>query len=86
MNALRWVGDTSKPDHQETGRSGIYHVQRLLTVEEREAFGVGDLCDVRDTDEERRRLAAVFAEAPYLRAAFKAAVDVPTPGFGSEAT
>jgi hypothetical protein len=50
------------------GRSDVWHVQRRLTADERERFGVPEPVDVRGTDEEQRRIAAVLAEAPHLLA------------------
>lgn len=47
-------------------RGGIVHVQRRLTEEERAVFGVPEPYDIRGSEEERRRIASVYAEAPYL--------------------
>lgn len=47
-------------------RGGIVHVQRRLTDEERETFEVPEPYDIRGTEEEQRRIAAVLTEAPYL--------------------
>jgi hypothetical protein len=70
--ALSGVGDRSLgewTDREGTGR-GIVHVQRRLTEAERQAFAVPQPYDIRGSAEEQRRLAVVYAEAPYLRALF----------------
>jgi hypothetical protein len=72
LEALSGVGDKRLGqwvDEQGMGR-GIVHVVRRLTEEEREEFSVPEPYDIRGTDEEQRRIAAVLAEAPHLRRAF----------------
>lgn len=56
------MGDRSVPDRGGVGTLGIVHVQRLLTSEEREAFGIAELADVRGTPEEARLREMVLAE------------------------
>jgi hypothetical protein len=66
--ALSGVGDVALGEWQYQGeRAGIWHVIRRLSAEERETFGVPEPYDIRGTDEELRRIEAVYAEAPYLR-------------------
>jgi hypothetical protein len=63
---LTGVGDASLGEWVDAvgmGR-GIAHVQRRLTDAERATFGVPEPYDIRGTDEETRRLAAVVAESP----------------------
>jgi hypothetical protein len=72
LDGLTGVGDRQLGEWiDETGMGrGIVHVQRRLSDEEREAFGVPEPFDIRGTPEEERRIAAVFAEAPCLRGRF----------------
>jgi hypothetical protein len=68
-DGLRGVGDASLGEWEFDGEKlGVVHVQRRLSVAEREEFGVPEPYDIRGTDEELRRIAEVYAEAPYLRA------------------
>lgn len=68
LMALDGVGDKTLGQWEDAGMGrAIHHVQRRLTMEEREAFGVPEPFDIRGTEEEQRRIALVFAEAPYLR-------------------
>ena len=68
-DSLRGVGDATLGQWEGVqGRPDIWHVQRRLTDEEREAFAVPAPFDIRGTDEERRRIADVLAEAPHLAA------------------
>jgi hypothetical protein len=69
LDGLRGAGNALLGQWIEVGSpgSGIVHVLRRLSAEEREAFGVPEPFDIRGTDEETRRIAAVYAEAPYLR-------------------
>lgn len=69
--ALNGVGDKDLGQWEDDGMGrGVYHVQRRLTAEEREAFSVPEPYDIRGTEEEERRIALVLAEAPYLRDRF----------------
>jgi hypothetical protein len=68
LDGLRGVGNALLGQWISDGlRDGIVHVQRRLSVEEREEFGVPEPFDIRGTPEEERRIAAVYAEAPHLR-------------------
>lgn len=68
--ALSGVGIPGTDREFDGESAGIVHAQRRLTDEERAAFGIGDLVDVRGTAEERAIIDAVMREAPYLRAYF----------------
>ena len=69
LDGLRGCGDAFIGQWEFHGtRDGIYHVQRRLTASEREAFAVPEPYDIRGTEEERLRIAAVIAESPYLAA------------------
>lgn len=71
LDGLRGVGDADLLQHVFAGESpGVIHVIRRLTDAEREAYAVPEPYDIRGTDEEGRRIAAVFAEAPHLRGRF----------------
>jgi hypothetical protein len=67
LEGIGAAGDRSLGQWVEAGRSGIVHVQRRLSARERQEFGVPEPYDIRGTSEEDRRIAAVYAEAPYLR-------------------
>lgn len=68
-DGLRGVGDASLGEWRQEGeKPGVFHVQRRLSDWERERFQVPEPYDIRGTVEERQRIAAVYAEAPYLRA------------------
>lgn len=62
--ALQGVGDTSLGEWRERGKA--VHLRRRLS--RREAYRVNRVRDIRDTGEERTRLAALFRDAPWLRA------------------
>jgi hypothetical protein len=69
LDVLRGAGDVDAGqwiDDVGSGR-GIVHVQRRLSEQEQETFLVPEPFDIRGTGEERRRIVAVYAEAPYLR-------------------
>lgn len=67
LQVVSGVGDPALGEWQGIqGRSDIWHVQRRLTAEEREAFGVPEPRDIRGTDEELERIAVVLVEAPHL--------------------
>lgn len=69
LAGLAGVGDARLYETRYDGeRVGIVHVIRRLSGEEREEFGVPEPYDIRGTQEEQDRLAAVYGEAPYLRA------------------
>ena len=63
------VGDAAAGEWRDLKgvRGGIVHVQRRLSTEEQERFSVPEPYDIRGTIEEHRRIAAVYAGAPYLR-------------------
>lgn len=68
LAALEGVGDKALGQWESDGvGTGIVHVQRRLTDDEREAFGVPEPYDIRGTEEEAHRIGVVFTEAPYLR-------------------
>jgi hypothetical protein len=65
---LRGVGDASLGEWEFEGESpGVVHLQRRLSREEQAIFSVPEPFDIRGTQEEARRIADVYAEAPYLR-------------------
>jgi hypothetical protein len=65
---LAAVGEKSLGEWEYAGeKRGIFHVVRRLTAEECAEFAVPEPYDIRGTDEERSRIAAVYAEAPHLR-------------------
>lgn len=67
LSVIEGVGDKTLGQWEEDGvREGIVHVQRRLTAEERAEFSVPEPYDIRGTDEESKRIAVVYAEAPYL--------------------
>lgn len=69
FDGLRGVGDATLGEWQFNGeKPGVVHVQRRLSRGEQEAFGVPEPYDIRGAQEEYRRIEAVYAEAPYLRA------------------
>lgn len=68
LNALRGVGDVTLGEWIETGARGVVHVRRRLSAIEQETFGLPTVRDIRGTEEEWKRLAALFADAPHLRA------------------
>ena len=68
LDGLRGCGDADLGEWQADEGRGIFHVQRRLTTTERQAFAVPEPFDIRGTAEERKRIEAVFVEAPYLRA------------------
>lgn len=70
--ALHGVGDPSLGEWVEDGAKGIVHVRRRLSPREQEEFGILELVDVRGTDTEVDRLAAVLTDAPYLAPYFGA--------------
>lgn len=65
--ALLGVGDVSLGEWIEEGARGIVHVRRRLSHVEQETFGI-TVRDIRGTQEERKRLEALFYDAPHLRA------------------
>lgn len=65
--ALKGVGDPSLGEWRETGRTGIMHLRRRLSDQERKIAGDLQVRDIRGSDEERRRLARLLRDAPYLR-------------------
>lgn len=65
--ALNGVGDPLLGEWRERGNRGIVHVRRRLTDGERALAGGLGVRDVRGTEEERERLAALLREAPQLR-------------------
>jgi hypothetical protein len=68
-DGLRGVGDASLGEWSFEHSSGVWHLIRRLTPREQEEHGVPDPYDIRGTDEERRRIAAVYAEGtPEFRA------------------
>jgi hypothetical protein len=67
LDGLTGVGDRTLGEWTDDPGRGIFHVQRRLSAEEREAFGVPEPFDIRGTPEEAKRIAQVFEEAPYLR-------------------
>ena len=66
VDVLRGVGD---PAHEwrEIGDRAV-HLRRRLTMREERAAGITGVVDVRGTDEQKRRIAAM---RPYLPAAFR---------------
>lgn len=61
--ALKGVGDAAVGEWEEwTGRA--YHIRRRLTA--REQLGVGEVVDIRGTDEAKRRHAAAQRRVPML--------------------
>jgi len=64
------VGDASLGEWIEQGSRGIVHVRRRLTAAECGLAGIAGVRDIRGSDEERRRLQSLIAEAPRLRAYF----------------
>lgn len=69
-DGLRGVGDPTLGEWLQDGiKGGVVHLLRRLSREEQERFAVPQPYDIRGTDEERRRIAAVYTEAPYLREA-----------------
>jgi hypothetical protein len=72
--AERAIADKGDPLHEwrEVGPTGIVHIRRRLTDLERSQAGNLKVCDIRGTDEERRRLARLFKDAPHLRTLFNA--------------
>lgn len=72
LAGLNGVGDSAAGQwiDEVGGGRGIVHVQRRLTEAEREQFGVPEPYDIRGTPEQERRIAVVYAEAPYLRGRF----------------
>jgi hypothetical protein len=68
LDGIGFAGEVTLGQWISAGvRQGIIHVQRRLSVEERDEFGVPEPYDIRGTAEEHRRIAAVYAEAPHLR-------------------
>ncbi len=68
-DGLRNVGDPSLGEWLQDGiKDGVVHLLRRLSVAEQVEFAVPQPFDIRGTDEERSRIAAVYSEAPYLRA------------------
>jgi len=69
LSGISGVGDAEVGEWRDLKgvRGGVVHVLRRLSVEEREEFSVPEPYDIRGTDEERRRIEAVYAEAPYLQ-------------------
>jgi hypothetical protein len=68
--ALAGVGDARLGEWEEIGTREIVHVRRRLSVEEQEVFGLPTARDIRGSEEERSRLSALLAAAPYLAGAF----------------
>lgn len=64
--ALQGVGDAKLGEWRERGINAR-HIRRRLSDAERAAAGNLDVIDVRGTDEERKRVAAVLRDAPHLR-------------------
>jgi hypothetical protein len=68
-SGLAGVGDATLGEWEFDGeKRGVFHVLRRLTAGERAEFSVPEPYDIRGTDEERERMAAVYVEAPHLRA------------------
>lgn len=68
LDGLLGVGDPTLGQWIDEGMGrGIVHVQRRMTAAEREEFSVPEPFDIRGTEEQRRRIAVVLSEAPYLR-------------------
>lgn len=67
MEALIGVGDPVLGQWEERGANGVYHVRRRLSEAEQKEFGILAVRDVRGTEEEARRLAAVYAAVPAIR-------------------
>lgn len=65
--ALQGVGDVALGEWRERGRSGVVHLRRRLTDAERAAAGGLGVRDIRGSDEERDRLAALLRDVPQLR-------------------
>jgi hypothetical protein len=66
-DGLRGVGDAALGEWEYDGvKPGVIHLIRRLSAAERERFAVPEPYDIRGTDEERQRIAAVYAEAPHL--------------------
>lgn len=63
---LEALGDPALGEWREPGNGGVVHIRRRLTDEE--AARVGEVRDIRGTDEEARRFARLFKAAPQLRA------------------
>ena len=68
LAALAGVGDAALGEWREGPRTA-FHVRRRLTAEEAKLAGNLTVRDIRGTQEERKRFALLFAEAPYLRRA-----------------
>ena len=66
--ALRGVGDTELGEWRERGSpgSGVVHLRRRLSDEERASVGGMVVRDIRGKPEERRRFATLKREAPHL--------------------
>lgn len=64
--ALEGVGDAALGEWSEDGTHGrgVYHLRRRLS--EAEAQHVNAVCDIRGTEDERRRLRALLRDAPHL--------------------
>lgn len=66
LRALDGVGDRSLGQWRERGRRGVMHIRRRLSDAERAQAGGLIVRDVRGTEEERQRIRAILADAPYL--------------------
>jgi hypothetical protein len=65
--ALLNVGDGKLGEWREVGNNGVVHLRRRMSDAERAALGGLEVRDIRNKREEYERLAALFADAPYLR-------------------
>lgn len=65
--AVRGVGDPALGEWREVGPTGIVHIRRRLTAQERADAGGLEVRDIRGTEEEQRRLKRLFREAPHAR-------------------
>ena len=68
MQALYGAGDPMLGEWVEDGYSrSIVHVRRRLSDDERFLAGIPGVRDIRGTQEERVRFAALITDAPHLR-------------------
>jgi hypothetical protein len=63
--ALKGCGDSALGEWREQGNA-VYHLRRRLTPQECAIAGDLTARDIRGTDEGRKRLSALFHDAPHL--------------------